>query len=56
MMQAIQTVNLFVQGGTTEQGFLDSLGNIPALLPEAHQVGVQCSLASRPPQLGDEIP
>lgn len=54
-MKAKQATNLFVQGGTTEQGFLDSLGDIPALLPEAHQVGVQRSLAGRPPQLGDEV-
>lgn len=48
--------HLLVEGGTTVQRLLDSLGHIPALLTQAHQVGVQRCLACWPPQLGDEVP
>ena len=38
------------------QRLLDGLRDVPALLAQAHQVGVQCGLPCRPPQLGDEVP
>lgn len=48
--------HLFVKRRSAMQRFPDSLGHVPPLLPQAHQVGVQCRLAGRPPQLGDELP
>lgn len=47
---------LFVKGGTTAERFLHGLRDVPSLLAQAHEVGVQRSLACWPPQLGDEVP
>lgn len=47
---------LFVKRGAAAEGFLDSLGNIPPLFTKPHEVGVQRSLACRPPELGDKFP
>lgn len=47
---------LFVKGGSAAEGFLDSLGDVPPLLTQSHEVGMQRSLACWPPQLGNELP
>ena len=48
--------HLLVKAGTAVKRLLDGLGDVPALLTQTHQVGMQRSLPRRPPQLGDEVP